>query len=132
MDYQQPIQQPKKSNAFVTASLILGVLAFATVMTGFLPLFFGSLSILFAILAHRRGKRMETPAFVGVIASSVAMAFSVVLITIAITLMPTMLRDPTYREQLNTMSETMYGITFDEVLEEGYGIDLDEVLGIEE
>lgn len=132
MDYQQPIHQPKKSNGFVTASLIFGVLAFATVLTGFLPLFFGSLSILFAILAHRKGKRMETSAFLGVIASSIAMALSVVLIAIAVSLMPTMLKDPAYREQLNNMSETMYGITFDEVLEEGYGIDLDEVLGIEE
>lgn len=128
MDYQ-PTQKP---NPFVTASLILGVLAFATVMTGVLPLLFGGLSILFAVLSYRRGKSLPTPAFVGVIASAIGMAFATVFIVITITLMPTMLKDPTYREQLNTMSEAMYGISFDEVMEEGYGIDLDEVLGIEE
>lgn len=127
MDYQ-PTQ---KQNPFITASLIFGVLAVATVMTGILPLFLGSLSILFAVLSYRRGKSLPTPAFVGVIASAIGMAFSTVLLVIAISLMPTMLKDPTYREQLNTMSEAMYGITFDEVMEEGYGIDLDEVLGID-
>lgn len=127
MDYQNT----KKQNPFVTASLVMGILAFFTIMTGVFPLFFGGLSILFAVLSHRRGKRMETPAFIGVIASSLAMTFSTVVLTIAISMLPSLLRTPEYREYLNNMSESMYGITFDEVMEEGYGIDLDKVLGIE-
>lgn len=127
MDYQNT----RKQNPFVTASLIMGVLALVTIMTGVLPLLFGGLSILFAVLAHRRGKRMETPAFIGVIASSLAMTFSVVVLTVALSMLPTLLRTPEYREYLNNMSESMYGITFDEVMEEGYGIDLDKLLGIE-
>ena len=126
MDYQNT----RKQNPFVTASLIMGVLAFVTIMTGVLPLLFGGLSILFAVLAHRRGKRMETPAFIGVIASSLAMTFSVVVLTVALSMLPSLLRTPEYREYLNNMSESMYGITFDEALEEGYGIDLDELLDI--
>lgn len=127
MDYQNT----RKQNPFVTASLIMGVLAFVTIMTGVLPLLFGALSILFAVLSHRRGKRMETPAFIGVIASSLAMTFSVVVLTVALSMLPTLLRTPEYREYLNNMSESMYGITFDEAMEEGYGIDLDKLLGIE-
>lgn len=127
MDYQNT----RKQNPFVTASLIMGVLALVTIMTGVLPLLFGGLSILFAVLAHRRGKRMETPAFIGVIASSLAMTFSVVVLTVALSMLPTLLRTPEYREYLNNMSESMYGITFDEAMEEGYGIDLDKLLGIE-
>ena len=127
MDYQNT----KKQNPFVTPSLILGVLAFATIMTGVLPLLFGGLSILFAVLSHRRGKRLETPAFIGVIGSTIGIAFSTVLIILAVSMMPTLFRNPEYRDYLNNMSESMYGITFDEVMEEGYGVDLDEVLGIE-
>lgn len=127
MDYQNT----SKQKPFVTASLVTGVLAFATIMTGVLPLLFGGLSILFAVLSHRRGRRLETPAFIGVIASSIGMAFSTVVIVVAFSMMPTLLRTPEYREYLNNMSESMYGITFDEALEENYGIDLNEVLGIE-
>ncbi len=127
MDYQTT----QKRNPFVTASLVTGVLAFVSIMTGVFPLLFGGLSILFAVLSHRRGKRMETPAFVGVIVSTVSMAISTVIIVTAFAMLPTMLRNPEYRENLNNMSESMYGMTFDEVMEEGYGIDLDELLGIE-
>lgn len=131
MDYQQPTVNTNKTNSFATASLIFGVLAFVTILTAFLPLLFGGLSILFAVLSHRKGKRMETPAFAGVISSTISIAFATLILTLVLSMMPTMLKDPAYREQLNTMSETMYGITFDEMLEEGYGMDLDELLGDE-
>lgn len=124
-------QSTQKSSPFVTASLIMGILAIVTILTGILPLFFGSLSILFAVLSHRKGTHLQTPAFIGVIISTIGMAFSIVIIALVITMLPAMLRDSSYREQLNSMSESMYGMSFDEVMEESYGIDLDELLGIE-
>lgn len=124
-------QNTPKTNPFATASLIMGVLCIFTILTGILPLPLGALSILFAVLSHRRKKHLETPAFIGSIVSVVGMTFSIMIIAIAITMLPTMLRDPAYREQLNNMSESMYGMTFDEVMEEGYGIDLDELLEAE-
>lgn len=127
MDYQTT----PKQNPFVMASLIMGLLALITICTGILPLLFGSLGIIFAVLANRKGKRMETPAFIGVITSVVGLAMSSVIVVMSFAMLPTMLKSPEYREQLNTVSESMYGITFDEMMEEGYGIDLDELLGIE-
>ncbi len=117
------------ANSFAKASLILGVLSILTVMTGILPLPLGALGILFAVLSHRKRKSLETPAFIGSITSVIGMSLSIVLIALAITMMPTMLRDPAYRKQLDNMTESMYGISFDEMLETGYGIDLDEILG---
>lgn len=113
---------------FSKASLIMGVLALLTIATGVLPLIFGSLGILFAILSRRKGTPLDTAALWGSVTSVIGLCIAIVMFVITIIMLPTLLKDPAYREQLNSFSHSMYGTSFDEVLEESWGIDLDEVL----
>lgn len=127
MDYQ-PTQ---KRNPFIIAALAAGIFSLLSICTGILPLILGSLGILFALLSRRKGKRLETPAFIGMITSIMSIAFSLVIIIMSFAALPAMLKSSEYRKQLNEVSESMYGYSFDEIIEEGYGIDLDELFDID-
>ena len=118
-------------NGFCIASLILGILALLSICTAVLPIPLGAGAILFAVLGHRKGKQLDMMSLSGILTGAAGMAMSIAFIAMTFMMLPSMLKDEAYREQLNTMSESMYGITFDEMLEEGYGIDLDELLGVE-
>jgi len=120
--YRQPSNRPY----FQIASLIFGILSMVTMCTGFLPLPCGALGILFSILAARRAKRWPTIVTVGTILSGVGMSIALFIVSFSLLMMPSMLRDPQYREYLNNMSRQMYGESFDEMMKEGYGIDLDD------
>ncbi len=118
-------------NSFSIASLVLGILALLSICTAVLPLPLGALAVLFGILGHRKEKQLDTMSLTGILTGAAGMSISIMLFAMTFLMLPTMLKDEAYRDQLNSMSETMYGITFDEMLEEGYGIDLDELLGQE-
>ena len=124
-------QTSPSKNYFPIASLILGILALLSICTALLPLPLGAAGILFAVLSHRKGRQLDTMALTGIVTSIAGMAMSMVLIIMSFMMLPAMLRDEAYREQLNATAESMYGISFDEMMEEGYGIDLDEVFGTE-
>jgi len=133
MDYysyesHENYRNPNRKNPFSKASLALGILALLTIATGVLPLFLGALGILFAILSHRKGKPLDTSALWGTVTSVIGMCIAIVMFVITLMMLPTLLKDPAYREQLNSFSQSMYGTTFDEMLEESYGIDLDKIL----
>ncbi len=117
-----------RKSPFSKASLIMGILALLTIATGVFPLFFGALGILFAILSRRKGKTLDTSALWGAVTSVIGLCIAIVMFIITLMMLPTLLKDPTYREQLNSFSQSMYGTSFDEMLEESYGIDLDELL----
>lgn len=121
---------PKKS-PFILASLILGILSLITICTGILPLPLGALGILFAILSYRKGRHFDTMALAGLLTSIVGMSVSIVIIIMSFMMLPSMLKSEDYRNQLNSVSEAMYGITFDDMLEGYYGIDIDEIIGNE-
>jgi hypothetical protein len=133
MDYQSYESYQNQANTvrktpLAKASLIMGVLALLTIATGVLPLLFGALGVLFAILSHRKRKPLDTSALLGAVTSAIGLSIAIVMFAITIMMLPTMLKDPEYREQLNSLTESMYGASFDEVMEEGWGIDLDKML----
>ena len=135
MDYQpyQPYnrQYPQDGQSpFAKASMVTGVIALLTILTGVLPLVFGSLSILFAVLSRKKNTPMESRALWGSIFGSIGLALATAMIAISITLIPTILKDPEYRAQLNATTESMYGVSFDVLMEESYGIDIDKLLDI--
>lgn len=117
--YNQPVQEPPK-NTFGMASCICGILALATMCTGILPIPFGSLSILFAVLGHRKGKSLDTPSIAGIALSVVGLLFSAFIIFYAFKILPTMLENEAFREQMNTTSQQIYGIDLDDLLENYY------------
>lgn len=122
--YRQPSNRP----IFETMSLIFGIVSLLTICTGFLPLPIGALGILFAILASRKGKKMVPMAVVGTTLSGIGMGLSIFMIIISIIMLPTMMKDPQYREYMNNMSMELYGESFDDMMEESYGIDIDDYL----
>ena len=125
--YRNPNDTTRK-NPFSKASLIMGIIALLTIATGVLPLVFGALGILFAILSHRKGKPLTTSALWGAVTSTIGVSIAIVMFVVTIIMLPTLLKDPAYREQINTFSQSIYGVPFDQVLEESYGIDLDKIL----
>lgn len=126
MDYRQT-PPAQRRNPFTVASLVLGICSLLTVCTAVLPLPLGALGILFAVLSHRKGRRMDTMAVTGIATSCVGLAFSLIMYGAVFASMPNLLRDPDYRDMLNRYSESMYGESYDELFEKAYGIDLDEL-----
>ncbi len=66
-------------------------------------------------------------AVIGVTTSGVGLLFSIVIYGTVFSMMPSMLRDPEYRDMLNRYSESIYGKSYDDLFEDTYGVDLDEL-----
>ena len=123
MEYQ--VRQ--KKNAFSTASLLLGIFALLSLTTIILPLPLAALGILFASLAHKKGQKREVPCLIGLITSIAAMAISIFTLAASLAMIPTMLKTPEYRQQLDMISKQIYGEEFDDMIENLYGIDIDDL-----
>ncbi|MDO4285575.1 MAG: hypothetical protein Q4C60_09625 [Eubacteriales bacterium] len=102
--------------AFVFGVAAIGCNFFLPVI---LPMFLGSLSIIFAILSKGKERKMEDAARRGVFCSLLGLVISAVLfVTVLIPTMIRQLSDPAFRATMNQMSESLYGISYDEVLRE--------------
>jgi len=123
MEYQ--VRQ--KKSAFSNASMLLGIFALLSLATIFLPLPLAALGILFASLAHRKGQKRDFSCFIGLITSIAALIISLFTMIASLAMLPTMLKSPEYRKQLDTISEQLYGENFDDMLESLYGIDIDDL-----
>ena len=108
-------ERPIKTNVFMMLSLMMGVLAFTSCTFIFTAMIAGGLSILFAILSKGNHPKMHFMAKSGIIASVFSIILSVIITASTVYLV---FHNPQYREMLNTTYESMYGITFDEALEE--------------
>ncbi len=130
MDYRQNPPAPRR-NPFAIVSLVLGIGSLLTICTGFLPLPMGALGILFAVLSYRRGRRLDSMALTGAVTSCVGLLFSLVLYGMVFAMLPSLLRDPEYRDMLNRYSESLYGESYDDMFEDAYGIDLDQLFPVD-
>ena len=120
MDYNPgPAQMPPRSkisaNGFLVASVICTMLAFITECSLPICMVFVSLTILFAVLS--KGKQLKMHSFakmsIGISIFSIALSFTVTFLSFY-----KILTDPVERENFNQIYEEMYGITFDEALDE--------------
>lgn len=125
INYDNFLAQPR--NGFATASLILGVISILTISTVILPLFLGSLGILFAVLSKKCRQNFQGPALTGYVTSLIGLITSGVLTIFLLVSGITLLR-PENRDNLNKMYEQTYGISFDEYTEQFYGEDVTELL----
>lgn len=130
MDYRQSSPAMRR-NPFTIASLVLGICSLVTICTAILPLPLGALGILFAILSYRKGRSMDVMAITGIATSSLGLAISVVIYGAIFAMIPSMMRDPDYRDMLNRYSESMYGESYEDLFERAYGIDLNDLFPIE-
>lgn len=105
-----------KEHSFVTASLVLGVLAIVTtiMMTVYLPFILGGIAIILAILSRGNNKTFAVQAKTGIILATVGIMLNIIIIggsVLAVIYIPEM------REQFNVVFEQTYGQSFQEMLE---------------
>lgn len=123
--YNQPTHRPY-GQAFSIASAVCGLLSLMTCCTVVLSLPLGALGILFAVLAHRKGKPLNNQCVTGITLSSIGLVTAVCLIIYSFVMLPVLMRNDTFRHQINTISQQMYGMDFDAFMEEYYGYSFGE------
>lgn len=126
--YNQPTHKPY-GQGFIMASVTCGILSITTSCTGILPLPLGALGILFAMLVYRKGKRMNSACMMGITTSCVGIAIGLMLTIYSFASLPFLLKDETFRNQLDMLTRQMYGMELQEVLEileEQYGYTIEE------
>lgn len=115
--YYQANTQP--AQGFAIASMILGILSLCSCCTGIFPVVFGSLSILFAVLASRRNAPRNPLCMVGVWLSVLGIVLGIYLL---ITSVRAVITDPIYREQFNQIFRQLYGMDLQEFIETYYNV----------
>lgn len=118
--YNQPTHRPY-GQAFSVASAICGLLSVTTCCTVILSLPLGALGILFACLAHRKGKRMSSTCVTGLTLSIIGLGSAVLLMIYSLFMLPVFMKNESFLNQLNSITEQMYGIPFSELMEQYYG-----------
>lgn len=118
--YNQPTHRPY-GQAFAVASAVCGILSMTTICTVVLPLPLGALGLLFAYLSHRSKKRMNTTCVMGMVLSSAALVTVVSMTVYSFLSLPSLMQDETFRNQVNSVSQQIYGIDFEEFMEQFYG-----------
>ena len=104
---------------FATASLVMGILALVTLCTIYLPIVFGSLSIIFAVLSKGNERKISGLSCAGIITSVSGIVFSIITIVTTIALLysnPDFYQE--YKDEMNRILSEQYGITYDEMMEE--------------
>lgn len=107
--------------AMATASLLLGAASFFTLLSVFLPLIFGGLAILFALLSKGYGKKMITQARIGIICGIGGICVTGILLISSMAMLlknPDMLID--VGKQYDDTMERMYGQSTEELYGESF------------
>lgn len=89
-----------------------------------LPL--GALGILFAVLAYRAKKKINNTCVTGIILSCVGLTTAVSMIVYSFVMLPTMMQNEVFRRQVNAVTQQLYGVDFDEFMEEAYGYSFED------
>lgn len=121
--YNQPTHRPY-GQGFIIASMLCGILSVTACCTGILSLPLGSLGIIFALLTYRKGKRMSGSALTGIMLSTMGIVTGISLFIYAFVTLPQRLQDPVLRNQIDSISQQMYGMDFAEFMREYYGYEL--------
>ena len=123
--YNQPTHRPYRQG-FMMASGICGLLAVSTCCTGIFSLAFGAMGVLFAVLASRKGKKLNGTCVMGIVFSAVGMLGGLFMLIYTFAMFPTLMQDEAYRTQLDMVTEATYGMDFAEFMEEFYGYTIEE------
>lgn len=123
--YNQPTHRPY-GQSFSIAAAVCGLLSMMTCCTIVLSLPLGALGILFTVLAHRKGKRMNNTCTTGLIFSCVGLVSALFLILYSFVMMPTLMKNEGFRNQLNAVTQQMYGMDFTEFMQQYYRYSIEE------
>ncbi len=113
--YQPPYKTP--SSALENAAMILSVMAAAATLTFtvYPSLILGVLAIIMAILSKGTKSELVSKAKRGILFGSIAIIVNIVILVTSVTLVFT---NSEMRSILNQQTESIYGITFDEMIEQ--------------
>lgn len=113
--YQMPQTEP--GNGLFTAAFILGIVAlvFCFTFTVYPAYIFGSIAIVLALLSKGKNAKMHSKASVGIICAIAALVLSTCIVTYSMT---TIFTNPEVYEEFNDTCEEIYGMSFDEMIEE--------------
>lgn len=103
---------PSKS-PFALASIIFGGIALATFSTIYPAIVAASLSIIFGILSRKGTGNLHPLAKGGIACSVFSLVISIVMLVISISYIPKLLQDETFRNQISTTLESIYGTELD-------------------
>lgn len=120
------------NNGFAFAALVLGVCSVLTLFTVYLPLIFGSIAVILAILSKGYGKKMVTAAKVGFASALGSISFLLCFIGIVffsiyimlITYTPAQLTslgrtlDQTVEAQTGMSTESIFGTSYEDIMEQ--------------
>ncbi len=123
--YNQPTHRPY-GQGFTMASVTCGILSITTCCTGILPLPLGALGILFAALVYRKGRKMNSACVMGITTSCIGIAVGLMMTVYSFAMLPALLKNEAFRSQFDTLTQQMYGMDFEEFLEEFYGYTISE------
>lgn len=104
----------ERNNTFTILSLIFGILTFLTLFTVVFPFFFGSLSIIFAVLSKGSSLKMNSMA-----KTAVTLSLSGIILITALTggTMYRLMTDEEYRAAVSAEFERINGITLEEYMD---------------
>lgn len=111
------MQNEDYSNRFVGLTFIFGILAITTtlMMTVYLPFIFGGLALVFGILSRTHNNPIAFKVKLGMIFAVIGLICNLFII---VTSVHTVFTNPEMKQELNQMCESMYGQSFDEMIEE--------------
>ena len=115
----QPIP-PKKYTGFAIASMTCGIISLVICCIGFSKIF-GALAIIFAILNHRKGKAVNEMCMAGIITGAIGIFLGFVISFFS----ESMMKDPTYQQELYDSMESLYGEEFADYASELYEFDIE-------
>lgn len=118
-NYRLPQNYRNPGMTFATVSMILGLGSIFTLLTVYLPIILGSLSIIFAILSTNAGQKVLAGAKVGICTAIGSMALIVVLMGMMVSIF------------LGSSRETLiqFGQQMDQMIEDQTGIPLKDFAG---
>lgn len=121
-NYRPPQDYPNSGTTFATVSMILGVGSVFTLLTVYLPIILGSLSIIFAVLSTGTGKKMLATAKVGIGSAIGSMAMVLALMSTVFGLILGTSRENMVRlgQQMDQMIENQMGASPEELIGESY------------
>lgn len=112
-NYRSPQNYRNPGMTFATVSMILGLGSIFTLLTVYLPIILGSLSIIFAILSTTAGQKVLATAKIGIGAAIGSLALVVILMGMTMSMLLGSSRDNLIRlgQQMDQMVEDQTGIS---------------------
>lgn len=113
--YQAPQTEP--GHSLFTAAFVLGILAlvFCFTFTIYPAYICGSIAIILALLSKGQKVRMHSKASTGIVCAVAALILNTCIVTYSMT---TVFTNPDVYEEFNETCEEIYGISFDDMIDE--------------